>query len=174
MATEPMLPEPGVQTAEDRRAMSRMFIQHAREELERGRRLQAGEKAWAAAAQHLKIIGEQRGWRHVSHRQLECIGRLIVAEYNEMELGNAFADAYKGHQNFYENQRSMREITDAVEAVEEMMPLLESLDFRDPEPSTITSNSQRRRLVEVTGNTELRLGDTSLVGFSLRHPESFL
>ena len=172
MATEPMLPEPGLQTTGHRRAMSRMFIHHAREELERGRRLQAGEKAWAAVAQHLKIIGEQRGWRHVSHRQLECIGRLIVAEYNEPELGNALSDAYKGHQNFYENQRSMREIGEAVEAVEEMMPLLESLDFRDPQPSTITSNSQRRRLVEVTGNADLRLGDTSLVGFSLRHSES--
>ena len=174
MATEPMLPEPGLQTTEDRRAMSRMFIQHAREELEQGRRLQAGEKAWAAVAQHLKIIGEQRGWRHVSHRQLECIGRLIVAEYNEPELGNALSDAYKGHQNFYENQRSMREIGEAVEAVEEIMPLLESLDFRDPQPSTIASNSQRRRLAEVTGNTDLRLGDTSSVGFSLRHSESAL
>ena len=60
---------------------------------------------------------------------------LILVEYNEPELGNTLSDAYKGHQNFYENHRSMREIGEAVEAVEEMMPLLESLDFRDPQPS---------------------------------------
>ena len=160
MATEPVLPEPGLQTTGDRRAMNRMFIHHAREELNRGRRLQAGEKAWAAVAQHLKIIGEQRGWRHVSHRQLECIGRLIVAEYNEPELGNALSDAYKGHQNFYENQRSMREIGEAVEAVEEMMPLLESLD------SGILNRQPSRPIASVGG--WWKLPETPICGWVTR------
>ena len=173
MTTVPPLPEPGVQSPEDRRAMSRIFIHEARDELDLGHRLQAGEKAWAAVAQHLKIIGEQRGWRHESHRQLESIGRLIVAEYNEPDLGNAISDAYhKGHENFYENQRSVPVLREVLEVVEEMMPVLESLDFEAPRPITITSNSQLRRLREVTGRADLRVGDTSSVGFSLRHPES--
>jgi hypothetical protein len=152
--------------------MSRRFILQARDEIEQGHRLQAGEKAWAAAAQHLKIIGERRGWDHDSHRQLENIGRQIVTEFEEPELANALAQAYKGHQNLYENQRSLREIGEIVEAVEEVMPLLESLDLQDPRPFVITSNQQLRRLVQLTGNRDLRIGDTSPVGFSLRHPES--
>ena len=171
MTTIPPLPEPGNQSPEDRRAMSRRFILQAREELEHGNRLQAGEKAWAAAAQHLKIVGEQRGWYHGPHRQLENIGRQIVTEYNEPELGNALSAAYKGHENFYENYRSAREIVEAVEAVEEALPLLESLDFQPPRPFVIRSNQQLRRLAQLTGNRELQLGDTSSVGFSLRHPE---
>ena len=173
MTTVPPLPEPGVQSPEDRRAMSRIFIHQAREELDQGHRLQGGEKIWASVAQHLKIIGEQRGWRHKSHRQVESIGRLIVAEYNLPHLANVLSDAYhKGHENFYENERSVDELREVLEDVEEAMPALESLDFEDPRPITITSNSQLRRLREVTGRTDLRVGDTSSVGFSLRHPES--
>ena len=169
METIPPLPEPGNQSPEDRRAISRRFIMQARKELEEGHRLQAGEKAWAAAAQHLKIVGEQRGWGHESHRQLENIGRQIVTEFGEAELANALAQAYKGHQNLYENQRSMTEIQEVVEAVEEVMPLLESLSRRAPLPFVIASNQQLRRLAELTGNRNLQLGDASPVGFSLRH-----
>ena len=172
MTTVPPLPEPGVQSPEDRRAMSRIFIHEAREELDQGHRLQGGEKIWASVAQHLKIIGEQRGWRHESHRQLESIGRLIMAEYGNTHLGSAISDAYhKGHENFYENQRSAPVLGEVLEVVEEMMPVLESLDFEAPRPVTITSNSQLRRLREVTGRTDLQVGDASSVGFSLRHPE---
>ena len=147
-----------------------MFIHHAREELERGHRLQAGEKAWGAVAQHLKIIGEQRGWNHVSQRQLESIGRHIVAEYTQPRLGNAISDAYhKGHRNFYENQTTVPELRETVEQVEEALPLLEFLDFQDPLPFTIASESEARRLREVTGNSALKPGDASEVGFSLRH-----
>ena len=170
MTTEPALPEPGVQSPEDRRAISRLFIRHAKDELGQGHRLQAGEKAWGAIAQHLKIIGEQRGWNHVSQRQLESIGRHIVAEYGQPQLGNAISDAYhKGHRNFYENQTTLSELQETVEQVEEVLPLLDSLDFAAPMPFAITSGSEARRLREVTGNGALKPGDTSEVGFSLRH-----
>ena len=46
MTTAPNLPEPGVQSAEDRLSMSRRFQVHAREELDKGNRLQAGNKAY--------------------------------------------------------------------------------------------------------------------------------
>ncbi len=170
MTTVPPLPDPGLQTPEDRRAISRRFMHHAREELGKGNRLQAGEKAWGAVAHQLKIIGEQRGWNHESHRQVENIGKHIVVEFNEPELANALSDAYhKGHRNFYENQTSVGALTETLQAVEEALPTLEALQFEAPRPFTITSNQQRRRLVELTGNTGLKIGDTSPVGFSLRH-----
>ena len=61
MTTLPPLPPPGQQSPEDRRAISRRVIQQARQELAQGHRLQAGEKVWGAAAQHLKIIGQNPG-----------------------------------------------------------------------------------------------------------------
>ncbi len=171
MATVPPLPEPGLRSPEDRRAIGRRFIQHAREELEKGHRLQAGEKAWGAVAHNLKAIGELRGWRHESHRNVENIGRHIVLEYNRPELAIAISDAYNiGHFNFYENQRNPETIRELIETVEEALPLLEALQYEAPRPFAITSNQQRRRLVELTGNDRLQVGDTSPVGFSLRHP----
>ena len=174
MTTLPPLPGPGLQSPDDRRAISRRFIQQAREELAYGNRLQAGEKAWGAVAQHLKIIGEQRGWKHGSHHHLEYIGRQIDMEFNPPGLGFALSEVYnKGHVNFYENQRSFEEIRDVIEEVEELLPLLEAIQAEPPRPFAITSNTQRRRLAELTGNRGLQVGDASPVGFSLRHqPDS--
>ena len=170
MTTVPPLPEPGPQSAEDRRAIARRFILQAREELERGSRLQAGEKAWGAVAHNLKAIGESRGWRHESHQQVENIGRQIVAEYQDSDLGEAILDAYhKGHENFYENQRSEETIQEVIDRVEIALPVLEALQNAAPRPFTINSNNQLRRLIALTNNSNLKVGDTSLVGFSLRH-----
>ncbi len=173
MTTVPPLPEPGLQSSADRQQISRRFIQHAREELEKGNRLQAGEKAWGAVAQYLKIIGEQRGWRHTSHRQLESIAHHVRAEYpeyNSAQFTDALWFAYRnGHENFYENHRNTDEVKEAIEGAETALPVLESLIDEAPRPFTITSNSQLRRLKQVTGNNELQIGDTSAVGFSLRH-----
>ena len=182
MTSAPPLPEPvgpeQVQSPENRRAMSQRFIIQAREEFERGDRIQAGEKAWGAVAQQLKLIGEQRGWRNNSHRQLESIGRQIRAEYpylDSPELAVALSDAYhKGHENFYDNhfydnRRDFDEIEDTVEEVENILPVLESIGLQPPRFFEIQSNSQLRRLVEITGNSGLQIGDISPVGFSLRH-----
>ena len=143
----------------------------ARQHLEQRDRLQAGEKAWGAIAHNLKAIGELRGWNHESHRQIESIGRQIVAEYLDTDLQEALSDVYhKGHENFYENQRSLETIREVIEAAEEALPTLESLQLANPRPFTINSNTQLRRLRELTNNSNLQIGDTSPVGFSLKHP----
>jgi uncharacterized protein (UPF0332 family) len=174
MASVPPLPEPGFQSPDDRRNIARRFILEAREELERGSRLQAGEKAWGAIAHNLKVIGESRGWNHQNHQQVQNIGRQIVREYENTRLGEAIADAYHtGHVNFYENQWSFDTIRETIEAAEEALPELEALQQTAPRPFTITSNRELRRLIALTGNDQLRVGDTSPVGFSLRHtPDS--
>ena len=169
MTTVPPLPESGQQTPENRTDISRRFIIHARKELQDGNRLQAGEKAWGAVAQQLKIIGEQRGWEHSSHGLLEAIGRQIAAEHGHTDLSNALGDAYNGHKNFYENQSSVNEISRTIQEVEEILPFLESLQFQAPPAFTITSNQQLRRLTLLTGNPDLRIGDSSPTGFSRRH-----
>ena len=91
--------------------------------------MQAGEKAWGAVAQQLKIVGQERGWNHTSHRQIESIGHHIRAEYPDLdsqELADAMLAAYQvGHVNFYENHRTHQELAEVVEDVERVLPSLE-------------------------------------------------
>ena len=170
MADLPPLPEPGFQSADDRRTIGRRFILQARDHLNEGDRLQAGEKAWGAIAHNLKAIAELRGWNHGSHQQIENIGRQIVAEFENGELGNAIAETFQnGHRNFYENYRTIEEMGITIEAAEEVLPTLEAMAIAPPRPFTIASNTQLRRLRALTGNDDLQVGDASPVGFSLRH-----
>ena len=166
----PPLPDPGFQSPEDRRAIARRFILQARHYLEQRDRLQAGEKAWGAIAHNLKVIGEQRGWNHGSHQQIENIARQIVIEFEDARLGQAISDVFhNGHRNFYENQTTFDEMRDTIEAAESALPTLEALQRAEPRPFTIDSNAELRRLRALTGNDDLQIGDTSPVGFSLRH-----
>ena len=170
MAGLPPLPEPGFQSADDRRAIGRRFIMQAAQYLLQGDRLQAGEKAWGAIAHNLKAIGESRGWQHDSHQLVHNIGRQIVAEYSDTELGEAIAEVFhNGHQNFYENQRSRAELRETLGYAEEALVKLETLQRNPPLPFTITSNTQLRRLRDLTSNDDLQVGDSSPVGFSLKH-----
>ena len=173
MADLPPLPEPGFQSRDDRRTIGRRFILQARQHLEEGDRLQAGEKAWGAIAHNLKAIGELRGWRHDSHRLVEYIGRQIVAESLDTDLGEAISDVYRlGHENFYENQRSEGTLAYCITQAETALPVLEALQEEFPKSFTISSNNQLRRLMELTRNRDLNVGDSSPVGFSLKHPAS--
>lgn len=170
MADLPPLPDPGFQSADDRRAIGRRFILQARKHLEEGDRLQAGEKAWGAIAQNLKTIGELRGWRHDSHRLVENIGRQIVAETGNSDLGEFISDVYRlGHENFYENHRSEETLEYAISQAEAALPVLDVLQQEPPRPFTISSNNQLRRLLALTRNSQLQIGDISPVGFSLKH-----
>ena len=170
MADSPPLPEPGIQRAEDRRTIGRRFLYQAAQHLLDGDRLQAGEKAWGAIAQNLNVIGELRGWHHGSHQQIENIGRQIVLEFGDVELSELLSEVYhNGHQNFYENQRTLAEMRGTIDAAEQALHALEGLQQMLPQPFTITSSTQLRRLRALTGNEQLQIGDTSPVGFSLKH-----
>ena len=176
MTTVPPIPPHGdYQTPEERRQLARRFIIEAREELEggNGNRLQAGEKAWGAVVQMLKIGAERRGWRHHSHPLVRDMGFHLLAaypEYSSAELNLALFDAFdKGHRNFYENWSSPEEVTAVVEGVEEFLPVLDTLASADMRPFVITSRRQLNNLRNLTGDSSLQVGDRSEVGFSLRH-----
>ena len=171
MTTVPDLPPPGVQSDEDRRQISRIFIAHAREELAQGSRMQAGEKAWGAVVQPFKVIAEQRGWPHKSHQDVYDVTSQITLEYGfDGDQVRALSDAYRvGHQNFYENYHRVEELADMIDRVEDLLPYLIQLTTTPPRPFTITSNTQLRRLRRLTGNDSLEIGDTSPSGFSQNH-----
>ena len=172
MTTLPPIPEPGAQSADDRRAIARRYILQSRRYLEQGDRLQAGEKAWGAVAQSLKTIAELRGWPHNSHQLIENTAYQMVTEFLTLypDLGQAISDVYhNGHRNFYENQTSFALMRQTVQSAEEALAVLETLQRVQPRPFTITSNRQLHRLRALTENDNLQIGDSSPVGFSRKH-----
>ena len=171
MTTAPDLPAPGNQSTEDRLQITRRMIIHAREELKSGSRLQAGEKAWGAVVHPMKAIAEQRGWRHGTHQDVRAVISQIVQEYDfRGDQIEPLSEAYRvGHHNFYENYYDVEELAEMIDRVEDVVPVLIDLTALPPRPFTITSNVQLRRLRRLTGNDDLAIGDTSDVGFSLKH-----
>lgn len=159
--------------ADERRKISLRFIIHARQELKAGRRLQAGEKAWGATAQYLKIIGDQRGWKHHNHQQVYAIGLILSAEEEQnhepdsVGFNEAMSNAYRiGHENFYENHRSEEEIAATINAVENILPRLERIASSPFRPFTIASGEQKGRLETLTGRKDLYVGMPSDDGFA--------
>jgi hypothetical protein len=164
------LPPPGAASPDDRTVISRRFIQHAREELRRGNRLQSSEKAWGSMAQALKAIAQVRGWRHKGHDNVLDVGDQIGMECKDPRIIMATARANALHQNFYENNDDPEYIERAITLIERVLPDLEALRFAPPHSYTIEDSEDRTRLRQLTGDRTLQLGDTSPVGFSLRHP----
>ena len=175
MPKVPRLPEPGKQTADDRRKISQRFIIHARRELKAGNRLQAGEKVWVAAVQYIKVIGEHRGWPHGSNDNLRDIGRQVISE-NEGRpgialLSEALNKAYHvGHRNFYENQEKEETVEQAISAMEEALPTLEAIAEAPWPPVKIGSNVERKRLTRLTGRKDLTDDSYDAHGFALKPP----
>lgn len=171
MTTVPDLSPPGVQSDEDRRRIGRILIVQAREELERGSRLQAGEKAWGAVVQPFTVIAEQRGWPHKSHQDVRAVASQIALEYGfDHDQSEVLTDAYRvGHQNYYENYHSVAELAEMIDRVEDLVPYLIRLTTTPPRPFTIASNTQLRWLRRLTNDHSLEIGDASPVGFSKNH-----
>ena len=169
MTTTPALPEPGAATMEDRVHISRRFIQQAPGELERGDRLQATEKIWGALAQMLKAHGQQRGWMNLGgHRTVGHIARQLAAEYNDLEIVDAYVASDNGHRNFCDNEMSPPEIADIITVVAGVLPRLENALSELPQPFTIR-DGDLWRVRTLTGKQYLQVGDSSPTGFSNTH-----
>ncbi|MCE2501812.1 MAG: hypothetical protein J4G13_13265, partial [Dehalococcoidia bacterium] len=149
------MPEPGFATVEDRVQISRRLIQQARDELDRGDRLQATEKVWGALAQMLKAHGQQRGWLNLGgHRTVGHIARQLDAEYDDLRVSDAYVAADNGHRNFYDNEMSPPEIGGIIATVVNVLPDLERALWEPPRPFTVREED-RWRLRTLTGKQYL-------------------
>ena len=109
------------------RAQSRVFLSQAFEELDIGDLPQASEKGWGAAAQMVKAIASERGWRHDSHFSLQRIVRRLYRQTGDLELLRQFRVANSLHRNFYENDRSLEVIQGRLQQVERFVERVEGL-----------------------------------------------
>ena len=104
-----------------------MFLAQAHEELAKGDLPQASEKGWGAAAQMVKAIAEERGWRHFSHRDIMRAVDALSQQTGNPELAYLFAFAGYLHVNFYENAHSGGIIEGHLQQVERFVDKAEGL-----------------------------------------------
>ena len=109
------------------RGQSRIFLVQAREELAKGDVPQASEKGWGAAAQMLKAIAQERGWRHRSHRDLYRINRALRLETGDPALSADYSAASSLHSNFYEIEYESDTVEDYLLQAERLVARLEGL-----------------------------------------------
>lgn len=174
MTTTP-LPPPGEASIEHHVQMSRRFLEHARNELRMGNRLQASEKVWGAAAHALKAIGMQRGWNHRSHANVNAIGEHLTRECHEPDFARYLLIANAMHRNFYENDAEEDTIEMAIDDAGEFVTRLDEVRASPPRPYTVTDQADQRRLTRLLGlseNYQLPIGAHSSVGFSKTHSET--
>ena len=89
---------------------SRHLLTQALRELDQGDLVQASEKGWGAAAQMVKAVAEQRGWRHRAHELLFDAVDTLADEARDEDIARLFDVASALHVNFYENWSSARRV----------------------------------------------------------------
>ena len=106
---------------------SREYMGKAYQYLAEDDLLQAGEKAWGAAAEMVKAIGEERGRYHSSHRVLYQIVDDLTEETGDPEIDRAFHVASDLHINYYERWLPPRTVRRGLADVQQFLDKLEPL-----------------------------------------------
>ena len=114
-----------IRPEENHTEVSRRFIGEAEKYLVQGDLLQASEKAWGATARKVNAIAEDRGWEHRGHGRLFAAIGNIVDETGQIELRRLFREANALHINFYEGWLTTQDVSESLEAVKELLELLE-------------------------------------------------
>ncbi len=99
-------------------------MEHAEQELAKGDRLQASEKAWGAVAHQLKVIAEQRGWKYERHSQVYGIVERLATEQGNQQLRKLFPVAVGLHQNFYADVIPLRQLKYEIGMAKELLDML--------------------------------------------------
>ncbi len=164
------LPDPGEASVDDHVQMSRIFLEHAHQELDHGDRLQASEKIWGATSHALKAIAIQRGWRHRSNATIFDIGEQLAREFGrEDDFDRYLTRAGAMHQNFYDNDRREPAIQLALADVEEFVAELGQIRESAPRSFTVRDANDRDRLGNLLGLSRPQrpaIGSTHPHGFS--------
>ena len=109
------------------RAASRELLAQASAEIAAGDSRQASEKAWGAAAQMVKAVAQQRGWRHDSHPLLFQSAIRLAEETGDDSIVALFGVAGNLHTNFRENWLSPEFVGSGIRSVGHLLDKLEPL-----------------------------------------------
>ena len=106
------------------------LIADAEEELAKGDRLQASEKAWGAVAHQLKVIADLRGWEYNTHRQVYGVVSRLSDEVGGQELKDIFGIANSLHQNFYTDVKPLEQLENEIGRVKDLLEMLKRTEQR--------------------------------------------
>jgi len=117
---------------------ARQLLTQGFADLSTGDSRQASEKGWGAAAQMIKAIASNRGWKHDSHAALYRVIDRLVKETGDDGIRNRFGIANGLHQNFYENWGSTDYVAGGLADIKELLDKLEPIleQERVPPPGT--------------------------------------
>ena len=153
-----------ISDADDCAAISRQFVAHAREQLERGDRLQASEKVWGAANYALKAVAIQRGWRHRGQRTIFAIANQLSEESQNPYYASELRGAQAVHYNFYDDYLGEDDIIRGIESVAGYVAELDRVCAAPPQPFTVAEPRDQNRLRRLLGDTPA-IGAHSETGF---------
>ena len=103
------------------------LLEQANVELAAGDARQAAEKGWGAAAQKVKAICEERGWRHHSHYLTRQAVDNLADETGDEDLRPLFNSANNLHKNFYEDFYNPAEVGRSLAEVRRFIDKLNAL-----------------------------------------------
>ena len=92
------------QTPDEHLQISRRFIEHARDELKKGERLQASQKIWGAEQHALAAVGKERGWRTEDYQHKDAIAYHLADELDNRQIQTRHDSYDRYHVNFYQNR----------------------------------------------------------------------
>ena len=109
-------------------AHSERLMQHAFDELAKGDRIQASEKAWGAMAHTLKAIADERGLIYGRHNQAWGVVSAVLADvtndtHRRFILGG-FNTAEILHRNFYDDVHQQERLELELGEVQSALALL--------------------------------------------------
>ncbi len=116
MTTEPI---------ESHAVHSRRMLDHAAEMIAQGDRVQASEKIWGAAVHRVKEIAAERQWPNSSHTDGFAIVQHLATQAGERRINELFAIASDTHQNFYEDRLPLALLEERLDAITELLSLLD-------------------------------------------------
>ena len=109
--------------------ISRRFILHAEEQMDKGDLLQTSEKAWGATAHRLKAIARRRGWPHGGHRHYYTIITRLSEEVEQPEEFIAlFHAADSLHANFYNDFQPEELVRTGLGNVKKLLDMLDEIE----------------------------------------------
>ena len=104
---------------------SQRLLDHAAKMIEQGDRLQASEKIWGAAAHKVKQIAADRNWPNTSHTDGWSIIQYLRKQTGNRLILDLFAVANDSHQNYYEDRLSLDTLQERIDAISELLALLD-------------------------------------------------
>ncbi len=130
------------------------LLEHAREMIEAGDRLQASEKVWGAVVHALKVVADERGWPFHSHVDGLIIASWIAEQSARPDISNLYGAVSDLHQNFYVDEHPLDVIRDRLLGAERFLGLLREAHRTMPPDLQMPTNAGYRNRAARYGQGE--------------------